>query len=190
MYMGSSKQQEPSQLAEEGAALLQSKCDADAIRVFSEAMAGLREFIDYHSKKHAQICYRDWDDNGDDCSPSIVQVRVPPLEDDRFYIHNYAMLFRADVKTLLQDASSLDVSCAVTCYNMGLGFHSLGHGENQSEKALKSAAHFYRTCLGVVGKNICCSKDLSLLALAALNNLSCICFSFGDMKEYDEIYGK
>jgi hypothetical protein len=182
--MRSQSVRSPSELLGEGVAMLQApNCVAEAIRTLNCALANLKDFINAQSSTRSrEICHQ----------PPLVpyiQVEVPFPTNDKLYVHQYAILFEADALTLLQDGYSLDFMCAVTAYNLALAFHSWGVRES-NHKMLHHALIFYRTCLGVVGRNQSCSPSFAFLALAALNNQSCICFEFEDMETYGEIQRK
>lgn len=199
----------PAEMLAEGIALLRAPhCAPEAIRVMNGALTRLRDLMGSQdvavaaasSSGNLSQKKSSMDATSRSKSETVIystvnkmhrytQVEVPFPVDDRFYLHSYALLYEADVSSLLHDVDCLDFMCATTAYNLAVAFHSWGLREN-NDKMLQKAMAFYQTCLGVIGRNQSCSSSFAFLALAALNNQSCICFEFGDMKLYHEIQRK
>lgn len=120
-------------------------------------------------------------------------VSVPGLQDDQFFIFNYAFLF-APTAMGNDTLSPTDMAygCAVLTFNMALTYHQLGK-QTGSTRKLRTACLLYGKVVEMAraaadSQDMCLvGSDIFLLHLVALNNAAEIQYSLAGFQASDDL---
>jgi hypothetical protein len=100
-------------------------------------------------------------------NPQLASFAIPGMNDDCFYVHNQALIFRVGVLGSFQD---VNMASSILVFNLALSYHLVGMASN-SESNLRAACRLYVTCA-----KLALTSDThmvgSALAVASMNNMA------------------
>ncbi|CAB9514060.1 expressed unknown protein [Seminavis robusta] len=165
------KVQEAVSMNQEGVNLLEECHSSQALKFFQGALRALHEIESTCTDALASSSIKSSDEH-QSCVWSGSEI--PHIQDDRFFVHNQALLIQLPQSTAGISLQTVRVSLAAVCFNMGLAFHLKGKLHNRRQRSChEKAALCYAQALQYMEQTNSSSSaapDVTMMTLLALNN--------------------